>query len=76
MSIPYATVDRKRGFLSSLGMERSMLYLLAGLLVAVFLMLTILGSEPSVSSGSKPEGESENVATDGEMIAIGGDASK
>lgn len=73
MFIPTNTVDRKRGFLSSMGMERSQLYLLAGFIMALFLLLSILGSEQNSESTTEavPSVEPE-VSSKEPAITVGG----
>ena len=48
---PTTNAKRTKGFLSSIGVEYSMLFMLAGLTLAVFMMLSLLGnSAPKVDA--------------------------
>ncbi len=68
------TVDRNRSFLSSLGMERSQMYMLAGFVLAVFALITILGREPAedaTAAGVVAPAETDAVPHD-PKITVGG----
>ncbi len=48
---PTTNTKRKKGFLSSIGVEYSMLFMLAGLALSVFTMLSLIGDgAPTVSA--------------------------
>lgn len=68
------TVDRKRGFLSSMGMERSQAYMLAGFALAVFALITILGGESAQeSTGTEVVAPAEtDAAPHDPKITVGG----
>ncbi len=77
----YATqTSHNRGFLRSNGVEVSVFAMMAGLGVAMFLALTILGGDGPTSLGETPQGESRQNAAEPAYqtgpLTIGGTGSR